>query len=112
MSLDLISAAHAAAPAAGTQQGGFSSLILMLGVFFVISYLILWRPQSKRAAAHRKLVDGLSKGDEVITNGGILGKVSKVTEQYIALDLADNVEVKMQKQAVATVLPKGTLKSI
>ena len=69
------------------------------------------RPQSKRAKEHRELVAGISKGDEVVTNGGILGKITDVSEQYVTLEVADNVEMKIQKSAVATVLPKGSLKA-
>ena len=77
----------------------------------LIFYFILIRPQSKRAKAHRELVGGLSKGDEVITNGGILGKITEVSEQYATVEIADNVQIKIQKAAVATVLPKGSLKA-
>jgi preprotein translocase subunit YajC len=72
----------------------------------------MWRPQSKRAKEHKNLVSSLSKGDEVITNGGIAGKISKVSEDFIAMEVSEGVELKVQKVAIAASLPKGTLKSI
>jgi len=72
----------------------------------------MWRPQSKRAKEHKNLVSGLSKGDEVITNGGIAGKISKVSDDFIRVEIAEGVEIKIQKVAISTALPKGTLKSI
>ncbi|HHX82046.1 MAG TPA: preprotein translocase subunit YajC, partial [Pseudomonadaceae bacterium] len=80
--------------------------------FVVIFYFLIWRPHSKRAKEHRALIDSLTVGDEVMTNGGMLGKVSKVDEHYVALQVADDVTLKMQKSSVAAVLPKGTMKSI
>ena len=78
----------------------------------VMFYLILWRPQSKRAKEHRDLVGGISKGDEVMTSGGLLGKVSKVNDDYIAIMVAEGVELKIQKSSVAAALPKGTIAQI
>jgi preprotein translocase subunit YajC len=100
----------AAAPA--QQQGGGLSLIMMTGVFILFMYFVMWRPQSKRAKEHRNLINSLAKGDEVVTAGGILGKIVKVSDTYIVLSLNDNVEITMQKSSIANVLPKGTLKSI
>ena len=106
----LIPSAHAAggAPSAGPIPLDF----LLIAVFAVFFYLIVWRPQSKRAKEHRELVAGLTKGDEIITNGGLVGRITKVEEQFIIFEAADNVELKLQKSAVMQALPKGTIKSI
>ena len=106
----LISDAYAEAAPAATGGDPLSSLIFF-GGFILIFYFILIRPQQKRAKEHRNLVAALSKGDEVVTNGGILGKVTEVGDEYISVELADNVTVRLQKQAVASVLPKGSLKA-
>ncbi|MDP1931375.1 MAG: preprotein translocase subunit YajC [Gammaproteobacteria bacterium] len=105
-----ISAAHAqqAAPQAASPMFN----LLFIGGMFVLFYLILWRPQSKRAKEHRELVSSLAKGDEVLTSGGLLGKVTKVTDDYVTLQVAEGVELCMQKASVAAALPKGTIKSI
>ena len=95
------------APAAG---GGLE-MILMMAVFFAIMYFMIIRPQQKRAKEHKAMLEALNKGDEVVTNGGILGKVASMTENFVELSVADNVTVKVQKQAIASVMPKGTLKS-
>jgi preprotein translocase subunit YajC len=107
-----ISAAHAQAADATAQGPSPIFNMLFIGGFIVIFYFLIWRPQSKRAKEHRALVDGLSAGDEVMTNGGLLGKVTKVDDHYVSLQVADNVVLKMQKASVAAVLPKGTMKSI
>lgn len=78
----------------------------------VIFYFFLIRPQSKRAKEHRELVSALAKGDEVVTTGGILGKVNKVTDDYVVIEIATNMEIKVQKHAISATLPKGTIKSI
>jgi preprotein translocase subunit YajC len=106
----LISDAFAeATPAA--QGGDPLSSLIFFGGFILIFYFILIRPQQKRAKEHRNLVAALAKGDEVVTNGGILGKVTEVGDEYISVELAENVIVRLQKQAVASVLPKGSLKA-
>ena len=86
--------------------------LILFGGMFVLFYLILWRPQSKRAKEHKDLVGGIGKGDEIVTNGGLLGKVTKVEEQYLVIEVAEGVELKLQKHAVAAALPKGTIKKI
>ena len=106
-----INSAYAQAEAGTAQQSPWTSFIF-LGGFILIFYFMLIRPQSKRAKEHKALIQGIAKGDEVVTAGGILGKVTKVDEQYVALIVADNVELKMQKSSVSAVLPKGTIKSI
>ena len=106
----IVSDAHAAdpAPAAGA-AGGFMSFLPLI-VIFVIFYFLLIRPQSKRAKEHREMVAKLAKGDEVVAGGGILGRVTDVSESYITVEIADGVAIKVQRQAVAQVLPKGTVK--
>jgi len=104
-----ISAAYAQ-DAAPQQSVTFN--ILFIGGMFVLFYLILWRPQSKRAKEHKELVTGLAKGDEVLTSGGLLGKITKVTDDYVTLQVAEGVELSMQKASISAALPKGTIKSI
>jgi len=101
-----------AAETATTPQGGGMSFVLMFAIFFLFLYFMVWRPQSKRAKEQQNMLTALNKGDEVMTAGGMLGKISKITDQYIALAIADNIEITMQKSSVVSVLPKGTLKSI
>ena len=96
---------------AGPQGGGFS-FVLMFVVFFLFIYFAIWRPQNRRAKEQHNLLGSLAKGDEVMTAGGLLGRITKVTDQYIALSIANNVEILLQKSAVANILPKGTIKSI
>ena len=102
--------AEGAAPAAAAPSA--IGQIVMLGGFVLIFYFLLWRPQSKRAKEHRELLGALSKGDEVATSGGILGKVTTVTEDYVAIEITSGTEIKLQKSAVTAVLPKGTIKSV
>lgn len=99
-----------AAEASSGGAGGFDILIIV--AFALIFYFIVWRPQSKKTKEHRNLIAGLSKGDEVVTNGGLIGKVLKVEDDFLVFKAADNVELKLQKGAVSAVLPKGTIKSI
>lgn len=101
-----INSAHAA----GAEQGDPISFFIMIGVFFAIMYFMIIRPQSKRAKEHKALLDALNKGDEVITNGGLLGKVTELDENFITMKVADGVEVQVQRQAIAAVMPKGTMK--
>ncbi len=104
-----ISSAHAEAGAAQSDAGlmGFLPLILI----FVVFYFLLIRPQSKKAKEHKKMTEELAKGDEIITNGGLLGRVIQVSDGFVSLELAQGVEVKLQRVAVAAVMPKGTIKS-
>jgi preprotein translocase subunit YajC len=108
----IIADAHAAdpAPAAGPQQGAGLMSFLPLIVIFVIFYFLLIRPQSKRAKEHRAMIAALAKGDEVVTNGGLLGRVTELSDTYVTLEIADGVAVKVQRPAVTQVLPKGTIK--
>lgn len=103
--------AHAQAVA---QASPTSSLfqILFLGGLFAVFYFLAIRPQRKRQKEHTDMVAALSKGDEVVTSSGILGKINKVDDDYVVLQVSDNVELKFQKVSIHAVLPKGTLKSI
>jgi preprotein translocase subunit YajC len=105
-----ISEALAAAP--GGQTGNEWSSIAMLVGFVVIFYFLLLRPQQKRAKEHRDLVSKLTKGDEIITSGGILGKISKISDDFIVVSIAEGVEITLQRNAISTVLPKGTIKAV
>jgi preprotein translocase subunit YajC len=79
---------------------------------FVLLYFLMIRPQMKRAKEHKAMVDALQKGDEVVTAGGVLGRITKVSDAYVNVEIAANVEISVQKGAVQTLLPKGTLKSV
>jgi preprotein translocase subunit YajC len=91
-------------------QGGLMSFLPLI-VIFVIFYFLLIRPQMKRSKEHRKLVAELSTGAEVVTNGGLLGRITRVDESFVTVEFADKVEIKVQKNAIASVMPKGTIKS-
>ena len=95
-----------------SQQGGGGTFLFMMIFFFIIFYFFLIRPQMKQAKEHKQLVGGLAKGDEVVTNGGMLGKINQVGDNFIVLEVAKDTEVKVQKSAVSAVLPKGTLKTL
>lgn len=101
----LIQSAHAqnAQP-----QGGSSSFLIMMVLMFVAFYFLLIRPQQKKQKAHTELVAALKAGDEVLTAGGILGKITGVSEHYVVVKISDNTEIKMQKSSVSMVVPKGT----
>lgn len=103
-------AQSAATTPVSPQGGGLSQILILLG-FVVIFYLLLWRPQAKRAKEHRQLMANLVLGDEVTTTGGIVGKVTRLEGDLISLKVAENVEIHLQKAAVSSVLPKGTIKS-
>ncbi|EIL98497.1 MULTISPECIES: preprotein translocase subunit YajC [Rhodanobacter] len=109
MSLSLPFVIAQAAPA-GAAGGGVSMIIFMV-VIFGAMYFMMIRPQTKRQKEHRAMVAALAKGDEVVTNGGIAGRVDEVGESFITVEIAANVKIKVQKGAVSQVLPKGTLKS-
>ncbi|MCL5261563.1 MAG: preprotein translocase subunit YajC [Gammaproteobacteria bacterium] len=104
-------AAAAPAQAAGGQQS-WGSLIPMFAILILFMYFMIIRPQTKRAKEHKNLVSGLKKGDEVMTVGGILGKIEKITDNFIVLSIAENTNITVQKSAVSNTLPKGTIKSI
>ncbi|MDG2107931.1 MAG: preprotein translocase subunit YajC [Woeseiaceae bacterium] len=89
-------------------QGGSGSFIIMMVLMFAVFYFLLIRPQQKKQKAHMALVSGLSVGDEVLTAGGILGKVVGVSEHYAIVNIDENTEIKIQKSSVSMVVPKGT----
>ena len=94
----------------GAPTGGLMSFLPLI-IIFVIFYFLLIRPQMKRAKEHKKLVADLGNGDEVVTNGGLLGRITNVGESFITVELADNVQIKVQRHAISNVMPKGTIKS-
>lgn len=100
--------AEAAAPAQGAGLIDFLPLVVLVAVF----YFFILRPQSKRAKEHKTMVEALQRGDEVVTTGGEVGRVSKVYEEYVGVEIAENVEVTVLKSAIQAMLPKGTIKSI
>jgi len=106
----LISPAYAQA-APGADGGNPQSLLLMVVVFFGVFYFMVIRPQTKRAKDQRAMLGALAKGDEVLAAGGLMGKVTRIGEQFVEVELAPNVVIKVQKQTVTAVLPKGSLKA-
>lgn len=100
----------AIAEGAAQPQGAGLDFLIMVVLFFAIMYFMIIRPQSKRAKEHKKMVEELRKGDEVATQGGIMGKITNVGEEGISLEISEGVEVKIQSAAITAVLPKGTLK--
>ena len=106
----LISTAAAQAQTAPGQPSALMQF-LPLVLIFVVFYFLLIRPQTKRAKEHRAMVAAIEVGAEVVTNGGILGKVTEVSEQFLTIEIASGVNIKLQRHAIAQILPKGTLKS-
>ena len=102
-------------PTAWAQSGGATSSsqfapVLMMVVFVAIFYFLLIRPQQKKAKDHQNMVSKLSAGDEVVTSGGILGRITDVSDSFVTIEIADSVRVKVQKGQVTSLMPKGTLK--
>ena len=116
-SLFFCASAMAAEGAVATQgtdlvgPGGLSQFVL-IGAFILIFYVFFIRPQSKKAKAHQQLIAALQKGDEVITTGGFLGKITRVSDTFFVMAIAEGVEVPIQRNAILSCVPKGTLKSI
>jgi preprotein translocase subunit YajC len=106
----LIPEAMAQSAGGGATGGGFAPLLMMV-VFIAIFYFLLIRPQQKKAKEHQAMVTKLSAGDEVVTSGGILGKIVEVGDSFVTLEIAPNVQIKVQKFQVTSLMPKGTLKS-
>ncbi len=105
----MISVAYAQTPAPG---GGFDLMgMLPLILMFVLLYFLLLRPQMKRAKEHKQMLSSLQKGDEVVTSGGTLGRVTNVGDSYVRVEIAPQVEITVQKPSIQTLLPKGTIKS-
>ena len=107
----LIPAAHAQAAAGAPAQPSPWPSVIMLGAVFVLMYFMMIRPQMKRQKEHKAMLEKIKRGDEVLTNGGIAGVVTDIGDNFVTLEVADNVRVRVQKAAVGNVLPKGTLKS-
>jgi preprotein translocase subunit YajC len=101
----------AMAQGASAPQGSFLSLMLPMVIFVVIFYFLLIRPQQKKAKEHQAMIAKLAAGDEVVAAGGLLGKVTEVGEQFVTLEIADGVRIKVQKHQINLLVPKGTLKS-
>jgi preprotein translocase subunit YajC len=102
---------NAYAQAAGGSGGMDLMGMLPLVLLFVLLYFLMIRPQAKKQKEHKAMIEGLQKGDEVVSGGGLLGKVINVGEQFVTLEIASGVEIMVQKPAIQTVLPKGSLKS-
>ncbi len=93
-------------------QGSGLATLFMFGIIFVVFYLMLIRPQMKQAKEHKKMVAGIAKGDEVVTSGGLLGKINQVGDSFVLLEIAKDTEVKIQKHSISAVMPKGTVKTL
>jgi len=111
MSFFISDALAEGAPAAAQQGDPITALLFPLGLIFLF-YFFLIRPQSKRAKEHKTMTEGLSKGDEVVTQGGILGKITAVGENFVAIEIADNTVINVQKHSVGALMPKGTIKEM
>ena len=107
-----ISEALAQAPGGGAGPAGSYTTLLMLAVLFVAFYFLLIRPQAKRAKEHRAMVAALGKGDEAVTAGGTLGRITNVGDNFVTLEIAEGVEVRVQRHMIQMVMPKGTIKSV
>jgi len=101
------------AQGAGATGGGFDMLgMLPILLMFVVLYFLMIRPQMKRAKETKQMIDALQKGDEVITAGGLVGRITKISDAYLSLEIAPNTEINVQRTAVQMLLPKGTIKSL
>ena len=107
----MISLAHAQTAGAADPTGGFMQMLPMILMFVVLWFLMI-RPQMKKAKEHKALISALAKGDEVVTGGGLVGRITKVDEAYVTVEIAAGTEVIVQKPAIGIVLPKGTLKTL
>jgi len=105
----LIADALAQSGGQAPQGGGLMSLLPLIAIF-VVFYFLLIRPQQKRAKEHKKMTEGLAKGDEVITNGGTLGKITAVGDSFVTVEVAEGVQLKVQRGAIQALMPKGTIK--
>lgn len=106
-----LATSYASAGSSAHHEGSIMSMLPLLIGFMLIFYFLLIRPQNKKAKEHKTLIENLKKGSEVITAGGILGKVTKLTKAFVHLELGKGVEVVVQRQSVSSVMPKGTVKS-
>ena len=106
-----ISEAYAQAAGAASPGGDLMTFLPMIAIF-VVFYFLLIRPQQKRAKETRAMLDALQKGDEVVTAGGIVGKIARLTDQYATVEIAPSVEINVQRGAISQILPKGTVKAL
>ncbi len=97
--------------AVAAQSGDMLTQLAFLGGIFALFYFLMVRPQVKRAKDHKKMIESLAKGDEVVTSGGVLGRVTDLDEGFITVEVADNVRIKVQRHAVTALVPKGTIKA-
>lgn len=107
--ISLAQAADPAAPAGAPASPGLASFLPLI-IIFVLFYFLLIRPQTKKAKEHKAMIAALAKGDEVVTTGGLLGRVTALDDSFVTLAIAPNVEVRVQRHAVAQLMPKGTAK--
>lgn len=109
----LIADAYAQGSGAGGSSGGLAAFVEMLPIVLLLGliYLMLIRPQSKRAKEQKKMLESLTRGDEVVTSGGLLGKIMDVGDNFVLIDLGSDIKVKVQRQAISNTVPKGTVKS-
>ena len=103
--MNIINDAYAQTP----QSGGGMSMLIMIGIFFVIMYFMIIRPQNKRAKEHNKLIDSLTNGTEVVVSNGIMGKIVCIKDDTIDLEISKGINIKVRKNSVSTVLPKGSI---
>ena len=103
--MNIINNAYAQTP----QSGGGMSMLIMIGIFFVIMYFMIIRPQNKRAKEHNKLIDSLTNGSEVVVSNGIMGKIVGIKDDTIDLEISKGINIKVRKNSVSTVLPKGSI---
>jgi preprotein translocase subunit YajC len=108
----LITSAHAQSAPGGSLFGGDLMAFLPMVAIFIVFYFLLIRPQQKKAKEARAMLDALQKGDEVVTAGGILGRIAKINDQYVTVEVADKTELTVQRSAVSQLLPKGTIKAL
>jgi preprotein translocase subunit YajC len=106
----LISPAYA--QAAGASQGDLLTTMLPMVAIFVVFYFLLIRPQQKKAKEHRAMLESLEKGNEIVTAGGIVGRITRLHDPYVTVEIAPNTEITVQRQAVTQLLPKGTMKAL
>ncbi|PWQ98986.1 preprotein translocase subunit YajC [Leucothrix arctica] len=102
----------AMAEGAAAPQGGGLQMIIMMAIFFGIMYFMIIRPQQKRAKEHRELISSIGKGDEVVAAGGLVGKVVDLGDNLVEITVSENTTLKVQRQAIVSVLPKGTMKGL
>jgi preprotein translocase subunit YajC len=107
----VITPAYAQGAPAGPFGGDYTSFLMMIAIFAVF-YFLLIRPQQKKAKEARAMLEALQKGDEIVTAGGVLGKISKLGDQYLTIEIASGTEIMVQRGAIAQLLPKGTIKAL